>query len=150
MLRYHFTIPGKDLVIADMLSRAPTSVPSSSDHLFHQKNKCIHWVKSLPESDPQLERIKQELDEVCKQIKVYSQDSWPEKHQLAGAILLFYLVRSEITCESGLLEADSSFRHLCDCNSSTEFTQAILVSQSVARDPDNPSGGQGSPDRWRS
>ena len=44
MLRYHFTIshiPGKDLVIADMLSRAPTSVLSSSDHLFYQETNVF-------------------------------------------------------------------------------------------------------------
>ena len=38
MMRYHFTIlhvPGKDLVMADMLSRVPTSTPSSADQQFH-------------------------------------------------------------------------------------------------------------------
>ena len=34
MMRYHFTIshvPGKDLIVADMLSRAPTSTPTCAD-----------------------------------------------------------------------------------------------------------------------
>ena len=77
-LRYHFTtshIPGKDLVIADMLSRAPTCVPNSSNHLFYQETSVFvdTMVQSLPASDAQLERIKQEQeqDDVCKQIKVY-------------------------------------------------------------------------------
>ena len=44
MLRYHFSIshiPGKDLVIADMLSRAPASVPSSSDNLFQKETNVF-------------------------------------------------------------------------------------------------------------
>ena len=75
MLRHHFTIshiPGKDLVIADMLSRAPTS---GSDHSFFQETNVFvdTVIQSLPASDVQLERIK-EQDDVCRQIMVYCQD----------------------------------------------------------------------------
>lgn len=110
MLRYHFTIshiPGKDLVIADMLSRAPTSVPSSSDYLFYQETSVFvdTVVQSLPASDAQLEKIRQEQeqDDVCKQIKVYCRDGWPAKHELAGAICPYYPVLTEITVANGLL-----------------------------------------------
>ena len=40
MLRYQFTIShilGKELVIADMLSRTPTNTPTGSDHVLHQE-----------------------------------------------------------------------------------------------------------------
>lgn len=110
MLRYHFTIshiPGKDLVIADMLSRAPTSTPSNSDHLFYQETNVFvdTVIQSLPASDAQLERIKQEQeqDDVCKQIRVYCRDGWPAKHELTGAIRPYYPVLTEITVANGLL-----------------------------------------------
>ena len=78
MMRYCFTIshvPGKDLIVADMLSRAPTSTPTSADQQFHHEgNAFINTViQGLPASDRQLETIKeqQEQDEVCQQIKAY-------------------------------------------------------------------------------
>ena len=46
MLRYHFTIshiPGKDLVIGDMLSRAPASVPNNCDNLFKKRESSSIW-----------------------------------------------------------------------------------------------------------
>ena len=87
-----------------MLSRAPASVPSSSDNLF-QKETVETVIQSLPASDAQLERVKQEQehDEVCKQIREYCRNSWPEKYVLAGAICPYYSVRAEITVENGLL-----------------------------------------------
>ena len=110
MLRYHFSIvhiPGKQLVIADMLSRAPTSLPSSSDHLFHQETNAFVQtvIQGLPASDGHLERIKQEQeqDDVCKQIKTYCRVGWPAKHELTGAIRPYYPVLAEITVENGLL-----------------------------------------------
>ena len=62
-------------------------------------------VQSLPASDAQLERIKreQEQDDVCKQIIVYCRDSWPEKHELTGAIRPYYPVKTEIAVANGLL-----------------------------------------------
>ena len=108
MLRYHFTIshiPGKDLVIADMLSRAPTSTPSDSDLLFYKETSVFvdAVVQSISASDAQLERIKREQDDVCKQIIVYCRDSWPEKHELTGAIRPYYPVKTEIAVANGLL-----------------------------------------------
>ena len=110
MMRYQFTIshiPGKDLVIADMLSRAPNDTPSSEDNLFNQETSAFVNVviQSLPASDKQLERIKdeQKQDDVCKQIEAYCQDGWPEKHELSGALRPYYPLRAEITIENELL-----------------------------------------------
>ena len=44
MLRYQFTIshiPGKELVIADMLSRAPTNTPTGADHILYQEANIL-------------------------------------------------------------------------------------------------------------
>ena len=105
MLRYHFTIshiPGKDLVIADILSRAATSTLSSSDHSFFQETNVFvdTVILSLPASDAQLERIKleQEQEDVCKQIMVYRRDGWPAKHKLTGAVCPYYPVQTNHSC----------------------------------------------------
>lgn len=83
------------------------SLPNSSDHLFFQETNAFveAVIQGLQASDWQLERIKQEQeqDDVCNQIKVYCRDSWPAKHELTGAIRLYYPVLAEITEENGLL-----------------------------------------------
>ena len=110
MMRYQFTIthiPGKDLVIADMLSRAPANPPSSDDLLLNQEARAFVNVviQGLPASDEQLERIKgeQKQDDVCKQIKTYCKDGWPEKHVVTGALRPYYPMRAEIAIEDELL-----------------------------------------------
>ena len=110
MMRYHFTIshvPGKDLIVADMLSRAPTSTPISADQQFHHEgNAFINTViQGLPASDRQLETIKEqeEQDEVCQQIKVYCEKGWPERQALPGTVKPYYPVSAEICIEGGLL-----------------------------------------------
>ena len=110
MMRYHFTIshvPGKDLIVADMLSRAPTSTPTSADQQFHHEgNAFINTViQGLPASDQQLERIKEqeEQDEVCQQIKVYCEKGWAERQALPGTVKPYYPVSGEISIEGGLL-----------------------------------------------
>ena len=63
MLRYQFTIshiPGMELVIADMLSRAPTNTPTGADHVLHQEANIFvnTMIWRLPATDEQLEEIK--------------------------------------------------------------------------------------------
>ena len=48
---------GKDLIVADMLSQAPTSAPMSADQQFHHKGNAF-VIQGLPASDQQLETIK--------------------------------------------------------------------------------------------
>ena len=65
MMRYRFTIshvPGKNLIVADMLSRAPTSTLTSADQQFHHEGNAFidTVIQGLPASDQQLETIKTE------------------------------------------------------------------------------------------
>ena len=110
MMRYLFTIshvPGKDLIIADTLSRAPTTVATESDHLLQKEANCFvdAVVESLPATEPQLRRIKQhqEEDEVCRRIASYCRSRWPEKQHLPAAVRPYHPVASEISVEQGLL-----------------------------------------------
>ena len=73
MMQYDFTIshmPGKDLVIADALSRAPTTEASESDRFFQKEADSFvnAVVESLPATETQLQRIRQhqEDDKACQ------------------------------------------------------------------------------------
>ena len=66
MMRFNFTIshvPGKQLVIADTLSRAPVSTPTEADeHFISETNAFVHAVvKNLPISEQTLEVIKHKM-----------------------------------------------------------------------------------------
>ena len=110
MMRYRFTIehvPGKDLVVADMLSRAPLNTPTVQDQQLHQEGEEYIQVvlKSLPVSDKLLEEVKenQAQDEVCCQIKAYCKNGWPERSELTGALRPYQEVAAELSIQNGLL-----------------------------------------------
>ena len=82
MMRYRFTIshvPGKDLIVADMLSQALTSTPASADQQFHREgNAFINMViQGLPASDQQLETIKTYITAARRSVP---KDSQTDKH----------------------------------------------------------------------
>ena len=91
MMRFDFSvshIPGKSLLVADALSRAPCSE-----------------AESLPATDRQLERIQrhQEEDEECRQVAEYSCSGWPSRQALPGALRMYHWVATEISVQDGLL-----------------------------------------------
>ena len=114
MMRYRFTIshvPGKDLIVADMLSRAPTSAPACADQQFHHEgNVFINTViQGLPASDQQLETIKaqQQQDEVCQQIKAYCEKGWPDRSAVPGSVKPYYPMLNKISVQGELLMCGS-------------------------------------------
>ena len=107
-MRYHFTIshvPGKDLHIADTLSRAPTSQSTLTDAQFHWKVDVIHLVTdSLLITEERLLHIrrKQEEDAVCQELKQYCLNGWPESSKVKGFVKLCQPISSEISIQDGL------------------------------------------------
>ena len=100
-------IPGKDLTIADALSRAPTTEAFDADTQFCQDTEIfVNTVMStLPATKCRLTEIrqKQEEDEVCKQLKKYCESGWPNKHQVLQILKSYYSVSAELTIQQGLL-----------------------------------------------
>lgn len=93
LMRYHFTIsriPGKDLIIADALSRAPVSGNRPEDLELHgRRDKCVcATIVIQTASEQQLQEIKnsQQNDEVCKQLISFVTNGWPPKTQLKGVV----------------------------------------------------------------
>ena len=82
MMRFNFSIshvPGKNLTIADTLSRAPCSSSTNNDRLLLEETNAKSYVQvmiqALPATENRLEEIRrrQKEDEVRKQIVKYCQ-----------------------------------------------------------------------------
>jgi len=109
-MRYQFSIshvPGKDLHIADALSRAPTSQSTPSDDLLcHHVDNFVHLVTgSLPVTDKRLQQISrlQDGDGVCQQLKQYCLNGWPETWKIKGWVKRYRQVSFEIAIQDSLL-----------------------------------------------
>ena len=108
LMRFHYTIshvPGKNLVTADTLSRAPVATSAKGD-LQDEINLYVDSIISgLPASDKRLQEIRerQEEDDVCRQIMVYCQEGWPDRNRTPGAVRPFWSEKDEITVVKGLL-----------------------------------------------
>ena len=93
MMRFQFSIyhvPGKNLTIADMLSRAPLDELKDSDHTFQAETDTFmnQTLQSLPVTEHRLEEIsqQQQRDETCQFLIRYCQTGWPEKKELSDAL----------------------------------------------------------------
>ena len=109
MIRYQFSIshvPGKDLHIADTLSRAPTSPNTpTNDHFCQQVDNFVHLVmESLPITEERLLQISrmQNEDTVCQELKQYCLQGWPESSMVKGSVKLYRQVSSEISVQDVL------------------------------------------------
>ena len=91
MMRYNFSIthvPGKALITADALSRAPLH-SDSTDSLDLQESAetfISAVVEALPASANRLEQIAkaQSTDPILQQVTKYCQDGWSAKHLIKG------------------------------------------------------------------
>ena len=111
LLRFKYTIshvPGKSLVVADTLSRAPVT-KHTSEHDKRQNEEIELYVNSVlsevPASDKRLEEIRerQREDEVCRQMVIYCKDGWPERASCPEALKAYWSERNEITLVKGIL-----------------------------------------------
>ena len=110
-MRFHFKevnhVPGKELYIADALSRIQADNPNAQATIPKEEmNISVDSVlDSLPVSDVKLMEIKEAQDEdpVCKQIKIYCMEGWPDKFHLHDAIKPYWAVRGELSVVHGVL-----------------------------------------------
>ena len=95
MMRYDYTIshvPGKELIVADTLSRAPIdSYEESDQELIQEADTHVQAIiTSLPVAKTWKEDIQQQQqqDEICQSVALYCQTCWPERKHLAGELRL--------------------------------------------------------------
>jgi hypothetical protein len=110
MMRFQFTIshvPGKDLTIADALSRAPVSAPSVDDKFLQQETTAYVdlVIRHLPASEQRLAEIRecQKYDHACQHMVEFCQSGWPEKNALPAEVKPYYTVAAELSVQEGLL-----------------------------------------------
>ena len=90
LMRYSYTIvhvPGKDNVTADALSRAPLTrdLTKAEKQLNEDMSLYVaNIIECLPTTERRLDeiRLQQDEDEVCRKLKEYCIEGWPDKSQL--------------------------------------------------------------------
>ena len=109
LMRFDFSIsyvPGKDIITADTLSRAPLNQCSDSDQLEEDVNFYVNFVySSLPVSEQCTETIKegQQQYEVCHLITEYTSVCWPEGNKHPSS---YWPNHGNLTVIRGLLVKD--------------------------------------------
>ena len=100
-------VPGKEMYIADALSRMQSentnrmaTVPEEEMNIYVDS-----VLDSLPVSDVKLMEIKEAQDEdpVCRLIKSYCLEGWPDKFRLNDALKPYWSARGELTTAHGIL-----------------------------------------------
>ncbi|GBM68494.1 Uncharacterized protein K02A2.6 [Araneus ventricosus] len=128
MIRYSYEvqyIPGKDLVIADALSRSPIE-GGKDEELSEEITAYIQMViATLPATDRRLSEIWQahQEDEVCIQLINFVQKSWPEKNALPTHLSRYWEYRHSINIQDGLLMMNA--RLIIPESMRTEILKAI-------------------------
>ena len=109
-MRFTYTIshvPGKNLTVADTLSRSPVSSPTSEDTRFNSEVDAFVdlMLQSLPATEKRLQQIQQaqKEDAVCCKLIKYCLEGWPDKNLLPGPIKPYIHVAAELTVQNDLL-----------------------------------------------
>lgn len=105
-MRYTFSIchtPGKELITADALSRAPVDPPAPDDNEVNAFVDVI--MSSLPASPSKLDQIKAlyDQDTLCANVIKYCKSGWPEKSEIPTQLKMIWEVRGDFTVQNGLL-----------------------------------------------
>jgi hypothetical protein len=110
LMRFDFSIShvaGKDLNIADTLSRAPVeNMPQPDTDSENETEAFVDVVmNNLPASQNRIELIKTESakDEICRKLISYCRDGWPEKSKLDGKLRPYWTMQGEFTVHDNLL-----------------------------------------------
>ena len=106
LMRYQFNIvhvPGKNLITADALSRAPADVSSVADSALEQEVDAFMAAvtDSLPVTDQRLQEIlrAQQDDPICMTIGSYCSVGWPPQDRLCHVCVdLTHLAYDVLSC----------------------------------------------------
>ena len=110
MAKYSYTIchvPGKQLYIADTLSRAPQPLTAGeADELHEEVETFINGlVQSWPVTEQRLDtyRKAQADDVVLSQVRTYCSSGWPSQKPRLDSLIPFWRVKDSLTISKELL-----------------------------------------------
>ena len=110
MMQFHFTIihvPGKNLVMADALSKAPVDNRSMDGTSIQKEAEAyVHLImSSMPVTEKRLTdiHVSQDKDEICLQVKKYVHSGWPHQSRITGDLKKYFQVRNLLNIQNGLL-----------------------------------------------
>ena len=111
LMRYMYTIahaPGKSLVTADAMSRAPQERPLTEAEVLLTDEvtaQAILVVGALPETQKRLaeNRARQLEDDVCRQVMRNCAEGWPSHPSLPLLLRPYWQVQNDLTIQNGLL-----------------------------------------------
>lgn len=112
-MRYNYEIlytPGKDLIVADALSRSPFPTVPDSEELEAEAEAHVRLiVRELPMKDALLREIieEQTKDAICSKLKEYMITGWPGKNEIPISLLPYFQYRNEISFSENLLSKGS-------------------------------------------
>lgn len=104
LMRYNYKVnfvPGKQLVLADCLSRSPVNESAEGKDDLREEIDCYVrlTIANLLAMNNVLDKIReeQETDVVCKKLKEYCLESWPPKGKLPNGFWPYYQLRDDST-----------------------------------------------------
>ena len=104
---YHFTYARQNLTVADTLSRAPVTSPTSKEMQFSSSVEAYVnlMLQRLPATEKRLQQIQQaqKQDAVCCKLIKYCQEGWPQKNLILGPIKPYVHVAVKLTVQNDLL-----------------------------------------------
>lgn len=112
LLRFNYKIihvPGKQLITADALSKAPQGLDNREADSSLENECCAyvdHVLQHLPATVSKLAHIRevQSTDSICKQLKTYTEKGWPpHRRSVPEHLLPFWPERNDIHTAEGLL-----------------------------------------------
>lgn len=109
LMRYNYEVtytPGKELVVADALSRNPLRSSRGALDLENELHLYgVFAIKHLPIRDQYLRKIidEQIKDKICKTLREYSVQGWPSKNKLPIELLPYYQYRNEFSVNENIL-----------------------------------------------
>ena len=99
-------VPGKSLVMADTLSRAPITSDKDTSDLQEEVEYLMEMcINSLPDNSHCLEEFQkaQAADTVCSTIIGYCQNEWPRKSNILLEVKPYWQARGHLTEHNNLL-----------------------------------------------
>lgn len=112
LMRYTYDIvyvPGRDLTVADTLSRSPLQKAESTE-LEDDVQGYLHWVaSSIPVTAPSLQQIaeEQKRDPVCQALVKLCAKGWPSRRDVGLSLKSYWEERQNIAVNNDVLMCGS-------------------------------------------